>query len=76
MSILSDVPAADALADLQEELETRGIRLLLARVHPEVRETLDRAGVTDRIGKENIYRRTLTAVNAVMGSLGHSPKRD
>jgi len=61
MSSELDVPGADALAELHEELEQRGTRLLLSRVHPQVRETLDRSGVTVRIGDDHIYRRSFTA---------------
>jgi MFS superfamily sulfate permease-like transporter len=59
-----DVPSADALDDLREELDQRGIRLLLARVHPEVRETLGRDGVVARVGEDHIYRGSVGAVAA------------
>ncbi len=42
MSNELDVPGADALAELHEELARRGITLALSRVHSQIRETLDR----------------------------------
>jgi high affinity sulfate transporter 1 len=50
-----DVPAADMLAELAEELRGRGIRLMLTRVIAPVREILDRAGALEKIGPESIY---------------------
>ncbi len=60
---------ADALAKVAQELEQRGVRLLLARVHAQVRETLARGGVTARIGKRHIYRRTFAAAMAFVAGL-------
>jgi MFS superfamily sulfate permease-like transporter len=51
-----DVPSADMLKELNEELEQRRIVLLLSRVHADVRSVLDRSGTTERIGAERIYR--------------------
>lgn len=58
-----DVPSSDALAELYEELDQRGVRLVLSRVHAPVREVLDRSGLIQRVGEENIYLRSITAVN-------------
>ncbi len=68
-----DVPSADALAELAEELERRGAKLLLSRVHREVRETLDRGGVTARIGEERLYRRSVAAVRDFAATPGDGP---
>lgn len=57
-----DVPGADALAELSEDLEGRGVRLMLARVHAEVRALLDRSDATAKIGNENLQTRTLDGV--------------
>jgi MFS superfamily sulfate permease-like transporter len=75
MSNELDAPGADALAELHEELERRGIGLLLSRVHAQVRETLDRGGVTARIGEEHLYRRSAAAVRdfAATGDDGRAP---
>jgi MFS superfamily sulfate permease-like transporter len=45
-----DVPSADMLKDLHDDLDAAGVRLLLARVRPAVRDLLDRSGVTKAIG--------------------------
>jgi MFS superfamily sulfate permease-like transporter len=54
-----DVPSADMLKELNDDLEAAGTQLMLARVRPAVRDLLDRSGVTDAIGKEHIYGRVL-----------------
>lgn len=68
-----DAPGADALADLHEELARRGTALLLSRVHSVVRETLDRGGVTARIGADRIYRRSLAAALDFAATVGDGP---
>jgi sulfate permease, SulP family len=57
-----DVPATDALKELLEELERRGVMLALSRVHDQAREMLDRSGLTVRIGEDHLYPRTISAV--------------
>ena len=50
-----DSTAAQALAELCDDLEEADVVLSLARVRGRVRETLDRTGLTDRIGPEHIH---------------------
>jgi MFS superfamily sulfate permease-like transporter len=57
-----DVPSADMLEELDTDLQAAGVRLMLARVRPPVRDLLDRSGVTEAIGAENIYCRVLEGV--------------
>ena len=57
-----DVPSADMLKELHDDLEAAGVQLLLARVRPAVRDLLDRSGVTAKIGAEHIYGRVLEGV--------------
>ena len=54
-----DVPSADMLGELHDDLAASGVQLLLARVRPAVRDLLDRSGVTAKIGEEHIYGRVL-----------------
>jgi MFS superfamily sulfate permease-like transporter len=54
-----DVPSADMLNDLHNDLRAASVQLLLARVRPPVRDLLDRSGVTRAIGEEHIYSRVL-----------------
>ena len=61
-----DVPSTDALAELKEELEGAGVDLLLTRVHGDVRDMLDRSGVTEKIGPENIYPSIIEGVFAYL----------
>jgi sulfate permease, SulP family len=56
-----DVPAADSLAELYEALQSRGVRMVLARVHAEPRATLKQHGLLDELGETSVYRRTLHA---------------
>jgi hypothetical protein len=52
------------LKELHDDLDAAGVRLLLARVRPAVRDLLDRSGVTKAIGEEHIYGRVLEGVLA------------
>ena len=57
-----DVPSADMLKELHGDLEAAGVQLMLARLRPAVRDLLDRSGVTEAIGADNIYGRVLQGV--------------
>jgi SulP family sulfate permease len=57
-----DSTAVEALEALVHELQSRGIDVALARVHVELAELLDRAGILDMIGRENVYPTLPTAV--------------
>jgi high affinity sulfate transporter 1 len=57
-----DVPSADMLKELHDDLDAAGVQLMLARVRPAVRDLLDRSGVTAKIGATNIYSRVLEGV--------------
>lgn len=59
-----DLTALDALEDLREELASSGTTLALVRVKQDLREDLDRYGLTERIGPERIYLTLPTAVAA------------
>ncbi len=47
--------------------------LLASMVHSRVRETLDRGGVTARIGADRIYRRSLAAALDFAAAMGDGP---
>ena len=66
MTFELDVPSADALADLKEELERSNVALMVARVHGDVRDMLDQSGVTEKIGIENIYHYIMDGVFAFL----------
>lgn len=57
-----DVPSADMLEELHRDLKTSGVTLALARVHPPVRDLLDRSGVTETIGLDHMHHRVLEGV--------------
>jgi sulfate permease, SulP family len=72
-----DLTSVDALDELREELEGRGIVLALARVKFDLREELSRAGFVDRVGDEHIFATLPTAVAAFVADYtarhGHAP---
>jgi len=53
------VPSADALKELHDDLKATGVQLVLVRLHPAVRDLLDRSGVSGAIGEEHIFTRVL-----------------
>ena len=50
-----DVPSADMLAELAEELHGRDVRFMLMRVITPVRQMLERAGAMEKIRPEDIF---------------------
>lgn len=61
-----DIPAAEMLKELHEELKAEGVALALCRVHGETRAMLERCGVIAAIGPENIYPRMIGGVLAYL----------
>ncbi len=57
-----DVPSAEMLGELHEELRGREIQLIIAGLHAPVREMLDRSGVTEQIDAANVYPTVLEAI--------------
>jgi MFS superfamily sulfate permease-like transporter len=60
----------EALESLVRVLQGRGITVSLARVHVELAELLERAGLLDLIGRQNIYPTLPTAVEGYRTSQG------
>jgi high affinity sulfate transporter 1 len=69
-----DVPSADMLKELHDDLAAAGVKLQLARVRPAVRDLLDRTGVTAAIGEERIYSRVLEGVLMHLSAAGTDEK--
>jgi MFS superfamily sulfate permease-like transporter len=57
-----DVPGADALGELHEQLHERGIRLMLTHVIASVGETLDRAGHVEDLHVGDVFVGPVEAV--------------
>ena len=57
-----DISGAEALEALLDDLDARGVRLVMARVRTSVRTTMQRLGVEDRIGAGNIHLTVRAAV--------------
>jgi SulP family sulfate permease len=59
-----DITAIDALDELREELDHRGIVFAMARVKQDLQDDLRPSGFLDRVGEERIYPTLPTAVQA------------
>ncbi|MFY0571661.1 sulfate permease [Archangium lansingense] len=57
-----DVPGADMLADLHEDLETQGVTLLLARALAPTRKMMERTGLLEKVGRDHLYPHVLSGV--------------
>ena len=72
-----DLTSVDALDELREELESRGVLLALARVKWELREELVNAGFVERLGEDRLFATLPTAVAAFVTEYtarhGHPP---
>jgi sulfate permease, SulP family len=72
-----DLTSMDALDELRQELEDRGIVLALARVKSELHDELARAGLVERVGEHRIFATLPTAVAAFVVDYrarhGHPP---
>jgi high affinity sulfate transporter 1 len=65
-----DSTAAEALENLDADLERRGVELWIARANGPLRQLLGATGLTTRIGQENIYPSVRAAVTAYHARLG------
>ncbi len=70
----TDSTAVDALEALVRELQRRGMDVALARVHVELAELLQRAGILTLIGEGNVYPTLPTAVAAHQARHGCRPR--
>ena len=59
-----DLTAADALGELHDELERRGIVLAFARVKQDLRDQLERIGLITHIGPERLFPTLPVALEA------------
>ncbi len=59
-----DLTAADALGELHDELERRGIVLAMARVKQDLRDQLERIGLITHIGPDRLYPTLPVALEA------------
>ncbi len=66
-----DVPAADVIGELFEDLEHEGVALALCNLHHDVRDLLDRSGVSERVGTSNIYPNALAGILGAVASFGN-----
>ncbi len=67
-----DSTAAEALENLDADLERRGVELWIARANEPLRELLQATGLTKRLGKQNIYPSVRAAVVAYHAQFGSS----
>ncbi|HEY5422651.1 MAG TPA: SulP family inorganic anion transporter, partial [Ilumatobacteraceae bacterium] len=67
-----DYSGGQTLGEVAGELRARGIRLVLASVEPDVREELDRYGISEAVGEASYYDTIIEAI-AAFGGTGESP---
>ena len=65
-----DTTAADMLADLEKELNNRGINLVFAEMKDPVRSKLDRYNLTSTIDRKNFFPTTKSATEAYRATTG------
>jgi len=63
-NVVVDITAIDALEELQQALDRRGIVFAMARVKQDLFAQLAAAGYIDRVGRERIFATLPTAVAA------------
>jgi anti-anti-sigma factor len=62
-----DTTAESALRDLIAEARSRGVELVLARAKATLRDSLERSGLVDEIGRDHLYATVRDAVDACVG---------
>ena len=67
-----DSTAAEALGNLDVDLERRGVELWVARANGPLRELLQLTGLTQRLGKDSIYVSVRAAVTAYHDRFGET----
>ena len=67
-----DSTAAEALENMDAELERAGVELWIARANQPLRDLLQVTGLTNRLGKENLYPSVRAAVTAYHACFGKS----
>jgi len=68
-----DTTADRSLRDLIEELRADGVEIVLARAKAPLRESLERSGLIDEIGRDHLYATVRQAVDAYLASIDASP---
>ncbi len=68
-----DYSGAASLGQVQAELQAQGVTLALADISDQLRELLDRYGLTERIGPANVFDTIRGAVGAYRREPGSDP---
>lgn len=71
-----DLTALDAVERLRAELAGRGVVFAMARVKQDLRDDLDAAGLTDRVGAERLFPTLPSAVAAYRAASGERTETD
>lgn len=66
-NIQVDITAIDALEELRQELDTRGVVFAMARVKQDLHDDLRPTGFVDRVGEDRVFMTLPTAVQAYVG---------
>jgi sulfate permease, SulP family len=68
-----DFSAAQSVRNLIDELKSRGVRVLFARVSPYLRSDMDRHHITDVVGENGIFTTLHEAIAAARAAAPKSP---
>lgn len=71
-----DTTAADLFRDLVKGFQEQGVRVMLARVHAPVRGFMEKDGLVELLGEENIFARVADAVSAFEGEPPHGAEAE
>ena len=69
-----DSTAAEALENLDADLERQGVDLWIARANTSLRELLTTTGLMKRLGAEHVYPSVRGAVEAYHAQYGAAPR--
>ncbi len=68
-----DVTGLQTLEEVVTDLEKRGVRVMLTGANPRVQAKLERAGVLDLVGRENLFDDLAQAIEASRAFAGDDP---
>jgi sulfate permease, SulP family len=64
-----DASGLNALSELIDRCQKSGIKLLLAEIHADTHQVIEKFGLLDRIGKENLFEQVRAAIETAHGEI-------
>jgi len=59
-----DASGLQALSELIDRCQKTGVKLLIAEMHADMHEVIEKFGLVERIGKENLFEKVQTAIES------------